>query len=414
MPQENVHVVGDHVLGLECFPTPGHASHHVLLPRPRRDAVRGRRRRRAHPAGPLRHAADPAAGDRRRAVAANDRRDSTAAIPNVLPSIHFGVADDPSRHLADLRLELYDWAEFVRGGASEEEFVAYVRAELDNAGEDVSGLRPGDAALAVVPRPRRAGPRDSETTSRPRRNLPVRWATATSGCSSRAGDLVRRDVPRADRGRLRDPRSRGSATAVGLSFAAWTIAQVSMLAFGGVIGDRLPRRAVMISSDVASTCVRATMGVLLVTGHAHIWELIVLQAFGGAAVAFYNPAFYGLVREIVRPTGCSRRTATLRSRASQRFRSAPPPVARSSHSSVPAPRSCSTVARTRSARYCLSFVHVDRSAGRLERPARAARRLGGVHRAPVDLGADAVDLALLHASPTHRSSCSARTCRRVR
>ncbi|MDX6527533.1 MAG: hypothetical protein QOI43_3044, partial [Gaiellales bacterium] len=53
----------------------------------------------------------------------------------------------------------------------------------------------------------------------------------------------------------------GSATAVGLSFAAWTVAQVAMLAFGGVVGDRLPRRAVMISSDVASTCVRVTMGV---------------------------------------------------------------------------------------------------------------------------------------------------------
>ena len=93
----------------------------------------------------------------------------------------------------------------------------------------------------------------------------------------------------------------GSATAVGLSFAAWTVAQVAMLGFGGVIGDRLPRRAVMISSDVSSTAVRVAMGLLLVTGHAHIWELIVLQGFGGASVAFYNPAFYGLVREIVRP-----------------------------------------------------------------------------------------------------------------
>jgi MFS family permease len=91
----------------------------------------------------------------------------------------------------------------------------------------------------------------------------------------------------------------GSATAVGLSFAAWTLAQVSMLALGGVLGDRFPRRTVMIASDVASTTVRATMGVLLVTGNAEVWELIVLQAFGGAAVAFYNPSFYGLVREIV-------------------------------------------------------------------------------------------------------------------
>jgi predicted MFS family arabinose efflux permease len=91
----------------------------------------------------------------------------------------------------------------------------------------------------------------------------------------------------------------GSATAVGLSFAAWTLAQVSMLALGGVLGDRFPRRRVMIASDVSSTLVRALMGMLLVTGRAHVWELIALQGLGGASVAFYNPAFYGLVRELV-------------------------------------------------------------------------------------------------------------------
>jgi MFS family permease len=91
----------------------------------------------------------------------------------------------------------------------------------------------------------------------------------------------------------------GGATAVGLSFAAWTLAQVAMLAFGGVVGDRVPRRAVMIGSDIASATVRTTMGVLLVTGHAEVWHLIALQACGGAAVAFYSPASYGLVREVV-------------------------------------------------------------------------------------------------------------------
>ena len=91
----------------------------------------------------------------------------------------------------------------------------------------------------------------------------------------------------------------GSASAVGLSFAAWTLAQVSMLSIGGVLGDRFPRRTVMIASDVSSTTVRTAMGVLLVTGHAQVWELIALQGCGGASVAFYNPAFYGLVREIV-------------------------------------------------------------------------------------------------------------------
>src|SRR5919198_6170113 len=57
----------------------------------------------------------------------------------------------------------------------------------------------------------------------------------------------------------------GSATQVGLSFAAWTLAQVAMLAFGGVLGDRLPRRLVMIGSDLGSSIVRAAMGGLLVT-----------------------------------------------------------------------------------------------------------------------------------------------------
>jgi uncharacterized membrane protein (DUF485 family) len=91
----------------------------------------------------------------------------------------------------------------------------------------------------------------------------------------------------------------GGATAVGLGFAAWTFGQVTMLAFGGVVGDRIPRRLVMIGSDVASTAVRTTMGVLLLSGHAHAWELIALQGVGGAAVAFYSPASYGLVREVV-------------------------------------------------------------------------------------------------------------------
>ena len=70
----------------------------------------------------------------------------------------------------------------------------------------------------------------------------------------------------------------GGATAVGLSFAAWTLAQVAMLAFGGVVGDRVPRRLVMIGSDVASAVVRTAMGVLLVSGHAEVWQLIALQA----------------------------------------------------------------------------------------------------------------------------------------
>ena len=106
-------------------------------------------------------------------------------------------------------------------------------------------------------------------------------------------------------------RNGGGATAVGLSFAAWTLAQVAMLTFGGVVGDRLPRRVVMVGSDTASTVVRTAMGVLLLSGHAQVWELIALQACGGAAVAFYSPASYGLVREVVPEEQLQRANALL-------------------------------------------------------------------------------------------------------
>ena len=135
VPEENVHVVGDRVLGLECFPTPGHASHHVCyldldgtLYAGDACGVRIAPGRYVMPPTP------PPEFDLdtwQSTIDEIERRE-----PERLALIHFGVAEDPQRHLADLRLELYDWAEFVLGGATEEEFVAYGLAELANAGED--------------------------------------------------------------------------------------------------------------------------------------------------------------------------------------------------------------------------------------------------------------------------------------
>jgi MFS family permease len=91
----------------------------------------------------------------------------------------------------------------------------------------------------------------------------------------------------------------GSATYVGLSFAAWTLAQISTLLVGGIVADRLPRQRVMVGSDTVNFCVRAAMGALLVAGSMHIWLLIGLQAVGGVATAFYSPASTGLVPQTV-------------------------------------------------------------------------------------------------------------------
>jgi MFS family permease len=93
----------------------------------------------------------------------------------------------------------------------------------------------------------------------------------------------------------------GSVTAVGVAFAARTFAQISALLVGGVVADRLPRRTVMIGSDLANLSIQTLMGGLLVTGHATVWQVVVLQAAGGAAAAFHSPASTGLVPQTVSP-----------------------------------------------------------------------------------------------------------------
>jgi glyoxylase-like metal-dependent hydrolase (beta-lactamase superfamily II) len=136
VPRENVHDVGDHVLGLTCFPTPGHASHHVsYLDRDGTLYAGDAAGVRIHPGRAVLPPTPPPEFNLEQwvqTIEEIERRD-----PERLALIHFGVAEDPQRHLAELRLELYDWADFVRGGASEDEFVAYVRAELADAGESV-------------------------------------------------------------------------------------------------------------------------------------------------------------------------------------------------------------------------------------------------------------------------------------
>jgi len=86
----------------------------------------------------------------------------------------------------------------------------------------------------------------------------------------------------------------GSARDLGLVLAAKIAPLVVFLLVGGVFADRLPRRGVMLTADVARMVVQAATAALLLSHTARIWELIVLQAFAGIGTAFFNPASTGL------------------------------------------------------------------------------------------------------------------------
>jgi len=135
VPEANVHVVGERVLGLACFPTPGHASHHVCyLDRDGTLYAGDAAGVRIEPGRFVLPPTPPPEFDL-------DAWQGTLAeledrAPERLALIHWGVFEDVQRHLADLRLELYEWADFIRGGVDLDEFTEYVKLELRDAGEE--------------------------------------------------------------------------------------------------------------------------------------------------------------------------------------------------------------------------------------------------------------------------------------
>jgi MFS family permease len=93
----------------------------------------------------------------------------------------------------------------------------------------------------------------------------------------------------------------GSATDLGLVLAASGVPFALFAIAGGVVSDRVGRRRVMIASDVLRTAVQATVAVLLITGSAEVWMLVVLSAVYGTAAAVFMPALIGLIPQTVPP-----------------------------------------------------------------------------------------------------------------
>jgi glyoxylase-like metal-dependent hydrolase (beta-lactamase superfamily II) len=134
VPQENVRIAGQQVLGLDCFPTPGHARHHVCyldahgtLYAGDAAGVRIQPDRLVLPPTPP---PDFDLEDWNRTLDEIGRR-----APKRLALVHFGVADDPERHLAELRQRLEDWVGRVDVDVTEAEFSRSVRDDLIAEGD---------------------------------------------------------------------------------------------------------------------------------------------------------------------------------------------------------------------------------------------------------------------------------------
>jgi glyoxylase-like metal-dependent hydrolase (beta-lactamase superfamily II) len=128
VPEANIHPTGDRVLGLDCFRSVGHASHHVCymgdgtLYAGDAAGVRTMPGRHVVPASP------PPDIDVEAWYRTLDEIGRRA--PDRLALVHFGVVADVPEHLESMRSQLALWTERVGAGMSREEFVELGRVEL--------------------------------------------------------------------------------------------------------------------------------------------------------------------------------------------------------------------------------------------------------------------------------------------
>ncbi len=129
VPEASLRVVGGETLGLETFPTPGHASHHVSYLADDGTLYAGDATGVRIPPGryvlPVSPPPDIDVEEWMKTIDEIERR-----TPQRLALIHFGVHEDVADHLRSFREELARWTEIVARGADADEFAREAQAGI--------------------------------------------------------------------------------------------------------------------------------------------------------------------------------------------------------------------------------------------------------------------------------------------
>ena len=108
----------------------------------------------------------------------------------------------------------------------------------------------------------------------------------------------------------------GNAHDLGFVMACYVLPRALLTLAGGVWADRLPRRLVMIGSDLVRAGAQATAALLLISGSAEIWQLAATSAARRRRLGVL-PACVERARpgDDQRARGCRTRTRSWASRA---------------------------------------------------------------------------------------------------
>ena len=90
-----------------------------------------------------------------------------------------------------------------------------------------------------------------------------------------------------------------SATLLGLVVATQFLPVLVIGLWAGVVADRLPKRTLLIATQVLAAACALTLGLLVATDLVKLWMVFVMAALLGIVQAFDNPARQAFVSELV-------------------------------------------------------------------------------------------------------------------
>lgn len=90
-----------------------------------------------------------------------------------------------------------------------------------------------------------------------------------------------------------------SPSALGYVLGVRAGAVVAFLLVAGVIADRLPRRLILMSSDLLRFGAQGATAVLILTKDARLWQLLILAFAYGLGDAFFRPTSTGIIPQTV-------------------------------------------------------------------------------------------------------------------
>ena len=103
----------------------------------------------------------------------------------------------------------------------------------------------------------------------------------------------------------------GSVADLGLVMAANSVAVTALILVGGVVADRVSPRLSMLRADLVSAVSIGAIAVLLLAGVAATWQLAILYAIAGGAIAFFYPASNAIIPQVVPSARLQEATALL-------------------------------------------------------------------------------------------------------